>query len=147
MSYDLYAFPLRPGEDPSEAYERLEEEDPSAHGQHDVRALVEALVTAVPALTVTGSADEDVELTSPELQLLVSAGSVGIGIPYWSSLDLDVLRRRLERLTDTIRSAAGFVVYDPQLESVIETGEDLDEVLAGVAAGGAATDELADDSA
>jgi hypothetical protein len=144
MSYDLYAFPLRPGEDPSDACERLEEEDPSAHGQHDVRALADALVTAVPALAITGSAGEDVELTSPELQLLVSDGSVAISIPHWSSLDRDLLRRRLERLTETIRSATGFVVYDPQLESVIDTGEDLDEAIAAFDAGAAATSDLDD---
>lgn len=140
--------PLRPGEDPSEAYERLEEEE-AIEGEVDVRALVEALLTAVPALTATGSAevDEDVELTSPELDVLVSAGSVAISIPYWRSLDRDVLRRRLERVTDTIRSATGFVVYDGQLERLVESGADLDEAVAAVAAGAEALGELVDDGA
>jgi hypothetical protein len=143
MSYDLYAFPLRPGEDPSEAYERLEEEE-TGEGDVDVRALVEALVTAVPALTSTGSGEEDeeIELTSPELQLLVSTGSVAISVPYWDSLDRDVLRRRLERVVQTVRSRTGFVVYDPQLERLVERDEELDDVVAAVGAGRAAIDDL-----
>jgi len=143
MSYDLFAFPLRPGEDPSEAYEGLHEEE-TIESDADMRALVDALVTAVPALTRSGGEDEEVELTSPELQLLVSAGSVAVSIPYWSSLDRDVLRRRLERVTDTIRSATGFVVYDPQLERLLESGDDLDEVIGAVGAGAAATSEFDD---
>ena len=145
MSYDVFAFALRPGEDPSEAYERLEEEE-TGEGDVDVRALVDALLTAVPALTTTGSGEgeDEVELTSPELQLLVSQESVAISVPYWGSLDRAVLRRRLARVVDTVQSVAGFAVYDPQLERVIAGDDDLDEVVATVAAGATATDEADD---
>jgi hypothetical protein len=63
------------------------------------------------------------------------------------SLDRPVLRRRLARVVHTVRSVAGFAVYDPQLERVIESDDDLDEVVAAVGAGAAAIDEPDDDSA
>ena len=146
MSYDLYAFPLRPGEDPGEAYERLEQTDDSSVAALDTRAIAAALRTAVAELTSEGGNDVGaIELNAADLQVLVTGGSVAIGIPYSDSVHTDEPKVRLGRIADTMRRVGGLVLYDPQLEMVIASDDDLDDVIETYEDGAARTRGFAEE--
>jgi len=54
MSYDLHLIPKSEG-DPAEAYERLDEREPTADEERDLRRLVADLQAVDPDLGVNGS--------------------------------------------------------------------------------------------
>ncbi len=132
MSYDVYLLPERPGEDPLDALERLEEDDsaPTAEDAARAQRIAAALRAAIPALEDNAgeaAAPGEVHLLDPDgLDVSVYQHSAAVTIPYWDSLDTAALVRDLERVAAVVEDETGWRMYDPQQEAWMDPLRDVD---------------------
>ncbi len=131
MSYDLQAFLLPPGGDPEEALEALEtdlDRPPTGEERDRMTRLAKALQATVASLEA-GYPEDAIELSEDRFQVSVYANEAMISIPYWfdGAEAREVLAVALE-CARAIRETAGFVVWDPQLDRLLDERATVDEL-------------------
>jgi len=146
VSYEVYALPLAPGEDPMQKLALLDEssvEAPLDPGKERRKArLLLALTAADPRLEPSErdyiavaelldvseeearARDRTVVLECPELQIGLEDDHARIELPFWPSLHNAGTVEVLQRVLGILAREAGWSGYDPQLERVI--GADMD---------------------
>lgn len=138
MSYDLQAFLLPPGGDPEEALEALESDldrPPTGEERDRMTRLAKALQGAVASFEATYPGDA-IELSEDRFQVSVYANEAMIAIPYWfdGAEARQVLAVALE-CARAIRDTAGFVVWDPQLDRLLDERATVEELAEAYASG------------
>jgi hypothetical protein len=116
-------FALAPGEDADEVLERLGEDEPP-RDPHLEAELARVLTEADPTLEPVRDEQGVVQLDGPDLQAFLERGQLVVNVPYWSSVDVAALLRRLEAIADALREWRGWVAYDPQLGRPLELPRD-----------------------
>jgi hypothetical protein len=158
MSYDLYALPIGPDDEPEDvlaAVMDFAEDDEGDRWTDAAKARADATAKALIALNpllepyafdyaaiaefekITEAAAREryqhIELNGPEggspVQIELESDHASISVPYWYSGD-DAREKLGEMLSylATIESQTGWRAYDPQLSRMIDVG-DLDEMV------------------
>ncbi len=125
MSYDLTGFRPLPGESPEEAVERLEERagderPPSEAAWAEIRRIADALEAVAGGERFELTGHGGIELTLERFQVSVFEHEAGVTIPYWDGTG-EAEFTQVEGHLAVFR-AAGFVIWDPQTEEVVEPG-------------------------
>jgi hypothetical protein len=128
VSWDLYVLPLAPGDDPSEALDRLEEpetRDPeNDRRRHELANALQQVWPALEAHEEDGYIDLAPALDELPIELSVGGGSASVNIPYWDLREQrDPVTALLTKLVATIVDQTGWSVYDPQAGRVISVDE------------------------
>lgn len=74
---------------------------------------------------------DTVELAGGSVEILLAPAHVEISIPY-APADYDQLARRIAAHVKTLKEVAGYVVYDPQAEQLIDHEAGPRELLPGL---------------
>src|SRR3954470_1647375 len=143
VSYDVMFYALAPGENADEVLERLGEDEPARDPQLEAE-LARVLTEADPTLEPVRDEQGVVQLDGPEMQAFLEPGHLVVNVPYWSSVDVAALLRRLEAIADALRAWRGWVAYDPQLGRLLELPRDAPEVERKFAMGVATAQAVAD---
>lgn len=121
-------YGVAPGADPDETLERLLEDEPPRDAQLEAE-LARVLARADPSLEpVRDEQGAVVQLDGPELQAMFEPGHLFVAVPYWTSIDVAALLRRLEAIAGAVREWRGWVAWDPQLGRLIELPRDAPEI-------------------
>src|SRR3954463_198798 len=136
-------FALAPGEDADEVLERLGEDEPPRDPQLEAE-LAPGLAGAAPALEPVRDEQGVVQLDGPDMQAYLEPGHLVVNVPYWSSVDVAALLRRLEAIADALEAWRGWVAFDPQLGRLLELPRDAPEVERRFAMGVATAQAVAD---
>jgi hypothetical protein len=171
VSYDLYAIPVLPAEDPADAFDVLmaAEEDEATTWTDDQIARAEQLAARLQALNprlerfvfdypeiakTLGVTEAEaraqrrhIELNTPDgdnpIQVAIEADHASLTVPYWYTGDRAraTMREALSYLSVLAREA-GWTVFDPQIERVLDLTRDLDEVVSAYEVGSRHVAEL-----
>jgi hypothetical protein len=171
VSYDLYAIPVLPGEDPAGAFEVVAaaDEDEATTWTDDRVARAEQLAGRLQALNprlerfvfdypqiarTLGVTEAEarvqwrhIELNTPDgdnpIQVTIEADHASLTVPYWYTGDRAraTMREALSYLAVLAREA-GWTVFDPQIERVLDLTGDLDEIVSAYEVGGRHVAEL-----
>ena len=136
MSYDLTLFRPEKGEDHLFTLERILDTDlPETPAETErKRQWAAALKKAHPHLEEFPSAG-DIELNTPEggsgIQITLSARTASITLPYWHGerVKAQAAIEELWRYCATLAQEAGYVVFDAQLDRIIDLTKDQPKVL------------------
>jgi hypothetical protein len=127
MSYDLHLIPKSEG-DPAEAYERLDEREPTADEERDLRRLVADLQAVDPDLGVNGSgAGKGFWLQmgyENERPVVIDIDGVTITMSWSYGADDPAPALAAVEQYLPVFDRHGYVAYDPQLERVYEPARD-----------------------
>lgn len=156
MSYDFILFKPRAGEDPLITAQREPEEFPDSPPDPQKEALkrrvADALIAHNPELEIFQFGYEEIakydkitveearlkyrhlELNGPEdgngIQITLFDDEATVTVPFWHEGDKagDVLQE-IWRYLEIISREAGYVVYDPQLDRIIDPSENFTDTL------------------
>jgi len=127
MSYDLHLIPKSEG-DPAEAYERLDEREPTPDEEQDIRQLVADLQAVDPDLDVNGSgAGKGFWLQigyENERPVVIDIDGVTITMSWSYGADDPAPALAAVEQYLPVFDRHGYVAYDPQLERVYAPGRD-----------------------
>jgi len=143
VSYDVMFFALAPGEDADEVLEGLGEHEPPRDPQLEAE-LARVLTGADPTLEPVRDEQGVVQLDGPDMQAYLEPGHLVVNVPYWSSVDVAALLRRLEAIADALGAWRGRVAFDPQLGRLLDLPRDAPEVERKFAMGVATAQAIAD---
>ncbi len=120
MSYDLSAFHLPPGADPSTYEPDLDEEPPTPEQRASMKRLAEA-IAAVDAEAERHDGDDFIEFdTADAIQISLYADQAAISVPYWYEGErADAVMARIQHYAAVLTEVGGYTVWDPQTEEVV----------------------------
>jgi len=132
MSYDFIFFPVVEGEDPLEtAHRKLDGDTESILGteadtpKEELNQRVKAaLVAANPYFEIFEN-DQVIELTSLQdgtgIQIRLFSGEAALSVPFWhEGRRAAKVFGDIWRYSDIIHREAGYVLYDPQLDAILD---------------------------
>lgn len=130
MSFDFYVLPPRPGEDPGDAFERLECEDDLGDPDPAAEARNERLAAVLREAQPEMCEHQDKRSRSfvgDVLEIFLSAQYAELTVDYVRAEDRAALAAELHVAVRLITAETGWVVYDAQSQQVISPVADAED--------------------